>query len=70
MLASWNDRRQRRPTLNQPAAPAVTATFLWLLMLASFILPVTGIPVPCNEYGPFIRTQESAKMAFNYPLAL
>jgi hypothetical protein len=42
MLASWTDRRQRRPTLNQPVAPVTTATFLSLLMLVSFIIPGHG----------------------------
>jgi chromosome segregation and condensation protein ScpB len=38
MLASWINRRQRRPTLKQPVTPVTTATFLSLLILVSFIL--------------------------------
>jgi hypothetical protein len=51
-------------------APVTTATFLSLLMLASFILPGHGYSGAVDEGGSVIRVQEPAKMTFSYPLAL
>jgi hypothetical protein len=52
-------------------APVMTATFLSLLMLVSFILPGHGY---FGAYGVkmdiSIRMQQPAKMTFSYPLAL
>jgi len=50
-------------------APVMTATFLSLLMLVSFIL-LTNVPVPMQQVDISIRMQQPAKMTFSYPLAL
>ena len=54
-----------------PFVSVMTATFLSLLMLDSFILPGHGYSGADGvEVDISIRMQQPAKMTFSYPLAL